>query len=374
MKTNIPLKQLPCWLALSRLNGMGPARFNKITQRFPDLQQFFKLTTNQYHALRLSDLIVDQIKQLNWDNIQREIQWLTQSEIHLLTQADSQYPALLAAIQGAPALLYVQGNVALLHKPQIAIVGSRRPTAAGRELAQQFARGLSEAGWVVTSGMALGIDGAAHRGALQVSQETIAVQGTGLKQLYPNSHHPLAMQILEKGALVSEYPIETPPSKRRFPERNRIISGLCLGVLVVEAAMRSGSLITAYHALDQGREVFAIPGSVHNPMVRGCHLLISEGAKLVETVDDILAEVEPLLAHVAEPNAHGVLSKTPTGMPLAPIVQALLEQIDYALTPFDVIVARTQLPVSDVTGMLLELEMSNYIVRECGGYQRISEI
>ncbi len=213
----------------------------------------------------------------------------------------AEYPPLLARIPDAPLVLYVEGDDTALCLPQLAIVGSRNPTALGRDTATQFALHLARAGLVVTSGLALGIDAAAHRGALNAGARTVAVVGRGLDAVYPRENAALAREIIEQqGVLVTDLPVGTPPLKHNFPRRNRILSGLAVGTLVVEAALQSGSLITARLAGDQGREVFAIPGSIHNPMVRGCHKLLRQGARLVETVDDIFAELEPIIGEMRQ--------------------------------------------------------------------------
>jgi DNA processing protein len=209
---------------------------------------------------------------------------------------DGRYPPLLREIPQAPPVLFVHGDPDCLRVPQLAMVGTRNPTPSGRETARQFAAHLAGAGMIITSGLALGIDAAAHQGALAGGGRTIAVMGTSLDRVYPAKHRDLARAIAERGALVSELPTGTPALAENFPRRNRLISGLALGVLVVEAALQSGSLITARLALDQGREVFAIPGSIHNPLAKGCHALIRQGAKLVETANDIVEELGALAA------------------------------------------------------------------------------
>ena len=226
--------------------------------------------------------------------------WLDHEQHHLVAWGDDAYPAMYADIPGPPLLLYVNGNVDALHLPALAIIGSRNPTEGGRRNAHDFARQLAGQGFAIASGLAQGIDAAAHQGALDAAGRTVAFLGTGIDRVYPASNRSLAHAIAERGALVSEYPLGAPPERRHFPERNRLISGLSLGTLVVEAARRSGSLITARLAAEQGREVFALPGSIHNPLARGCHKLIRQGAKLVETADDILAELRPLVGHLRE--------------------------------------------------------------------------
>ena len=221
----------------------------------------------------------------------RDERWLAGAGRSLVTWGSPGYPALLASIEDAPLTLFVEGDAGALALPQLAIVGSRNPTQIGRDTASQFAKHLAASGLAITSGLALGIDAAAHRGALLGPGRTIAVLGCGLDRIYPRENTELARQIVASGALVSDLPTGVPPLKQHFPRRNRIISGLSVGTLVVEAALQSGSLITARLAGEQGREVFAIPGSIHSPLSRGCHRLIRQGAKLVESVDDIFPEL-----------------------------------------------------------------------------------
>lgn len=258
---------------------------------------------------------------------------------------------------------YLFGVILIYSRPQLAIVGSRNPTPTGCELAEQFAYYLAEAGLVVTSGLALGIDGGGHRGAINARGKTIAVCGTGLQHVYPNSHRQLAEDIIQNGALVSEFPPDTLPKAKHFPMRNRVISGLSLGVLVIEAALKSGSLITARLAIDQGREVFALPGSIHNPLARGCHQLIRQGAKLVETAGDILEELGAMHAVITPliPSKKGSLD--------APY-QEVLKQIGYEITTLDAIILRCGLTAGKVSSMLLLLELEGHVQSVPGGYVR----
>ena len=228
-------------------------------------------------------------------DLEADLQWLQSPAHDLITATDPRYPERLGQLPGAPLALFTRGDPELLGRPQIAIVGARSATPQGLENAQAFAAELCRRGLVVTSGLALGVDAAAHRGALAAGGLTIAACATGLDRVYPARHRDLAHQIIEEGLLVSEFPTGVTARAESFPRRNRIISGLSLGVLVVEAANPSGSLVTARHAAEQGRELFAIPGSIHNPMARGCHRLIRDGAKLVETAADILEEIAPQL-------------------------------------------------------------------------------
>lgn len=297
--------------------------------------------------------------------------WLEQANHYLVMFGDSHYPTLLQQLPDAPLGLFVSGNPTLLNAPQLAIVGSRNPTPYGRELAEAFAKHLSACGLCITSGLAAGIDAAGHRGALAGSGATLAVCGTGLDVVYPRSSTELARQIEQSGALVSEFPPGTPPRKHHFPQRNRIISGLSLGTVVVEAALHSGSLITARQAGEQGREVFAIPGSVHNPLAKGCHQLIRQGAKLVDSAEDILIELGPLAATLRI----AAQSDTPNCLDSTGISQArldkdykiLLDALGFEPLGVDHLVARSGFKADAVASMLLILELEGRIESYPGG-------
>lgn len=298
----------------------------------------------------------------------RDAAWLERSGTQLVSCFDVAYPPLLRESGHAPAFLYVRGDAGLLASAQLAIVGSRSPTAGGRADAFEFARYLAGAGLTITSGLALGIDAAAHRGALAGGGRTIAVCGSGLDRVYPREHEALAAEIAASGALVSEFPPGVPPLRANFPQRNRVISGLALGVLVVEAARQSGSLITARHAGEQGRETFAIPGSIHNPLSRGCHQLIRSGAKLVESAADILDELRiPFSIQSLEP-AKTVAGEVPgEPPPLDKEYEILLDALGFDPTGVDTIVERTGLPADSVASMLLILELEGRIAPHPGG-------
>ncbi len=285
------------WLALNRTPGVGTVTFHDLLERYGDPAGVF--TSGTAHP-SLSPASSAWLKDPDWDLVDQDLRWLEGPDNHLLTLGHPDYPTLLAELPDAPPLLFVHGDPGVLSLPQLAIVGSRNPTPGGESTARDFARHLAAAGVTVTSGLALGVDGAAHEGALDAEGVTVAVMGTGLDRVYPARHRDLAHRIAVRGALVSEFAPGTPPKGDHFPRRNRIISGLSLGTLVVEAALRSGSLITARLASEQGREVFAIPGSIHNPLARGCHALIRQGAKLVETGQDILDELGPLAGLLAQ--------------------------------------------------------------------------
>jgi DNA processing protein len=297
--------------------------------------------------------------------LERLMAWLDESPAHqVVTLADAHYPAALLNTADPPLMLYLQGRPEVLDHPRkLAIVGSRNPTPQGESNARQFARSLGEAGVCVVSGLALGVDGAAHAGALEGGGTTIAVVGTGLDTVYPRRHDALAHRIAENGLLVSEYPLGTSPLAANFPQRNRIIAGLSQGTLVVEAAVRSGSLITARFAAEQGREVFAIPGSIHAPQSRGCHALIRQGAKLVESAQDILEDLR-----ITEPS--GPRSEQQRATP----ADDLLHAIGHDPVSFDALQARTGLDTATLQARLLELELDGELGRMPGGLlQRLGQ-
>lgn len=284
--------------------------------------------------------------------VERTLAWLAQANHHLLTLHDPDYPQALRHIPDPPLLLYLAGQRSLLSAPKIAVVGSRNASTQGRANAQAFAQSLSHAGLCVVSGMALGIDAAAHEGALRGPGSTIAVIGTGADRVYPASNRALAHRIAEAGCILSEYALGTPPVAANFPRRNRIISGMAAGVLVVEAAAQSGSLITAQMAAEQGREVFALPGSIHSALAKGCHQLIREGAQLVETVDEVLAamRVSPLVRHGAcAPAAGGN--------------EALLQLLGHDPVEPDALLDRLGLDAGALAGELLALELAGLLER-----------
>jgi DNA processing protein len=300
--------------------------------------------------------------------IGRDLAWLAGPNRTLLTAADPRYPPQLAAVPGMPAALFVDGDPAVLARPQVAIVGSRAATAAGRETAFEFAARLAAHGFAITSGLATGIDAAAHRGALAAGGVTIAVCGTGLDRVYPAEHRALAASIAASGALVSEFPTGTPPLSQNFPRRNRLMSGLARGVLVVEAAARSGSLITARLAGEQGREVMAVPGSIHNPLARGCHRLIKDGAALVESVDDALAALGVFARVSATYSSSGTRhgAKIPE-VALDSDAEMLLNALGFGPADVDRLVDRTGLPAHSVISKLQLLELEGRVESLAGG-------
>ncbi|GMR03895.1 MAG: DNA-processing protein DprA [Gammaproteobacteria bacterium] len=380
---------LACWLALPRLPGLGPRGQLALLQHFTSVENVFSASRSQLEKV-LGDKPGAITAALNGPDLkvlERELAWLEeeQDRHHLMTWLDPDYPPLLREIPDPPVMLYVHGDRSLVSCPQLAIVGSRNPTPVGAENAQAFAEALVGAGLTITSGLALGIDGTAHRGALAAHGTTLAVVGTGLDRVYPARHRELAHQIVERGALVSEFPFGTPPRAENFPIRNRLISGLSLGTLVVEAAMQSGSLITARLAAEQGREVFAIPGSIHSPLSRGCHILIRQGAKLVETAQDIVEELGSLARLTAvqdvrdSPALSGEDASHATGdmrspqPELDPALRDLLTYLGYDPVSVDGLVERSGLTAKAVSSMLLQLELHGHIVACPGGkYLRTS--
>jgi DNA processing protein len=297
-----------------------------------------------------------------------DLRWIEASGTQLLPCTSPSYPLLLASIATAPPVLYVQGDIEMLSMPQLAMVGSRNPTAGGRETAREFAAFFAQAGLTVTSGLALGIDASSHEGALAAGGFTVAVCGCGLDETYPRQNAGLAARIRANGAVISEFPPRSRPLRACFPQRNRIISGLSLGTLVVEAARQSGSLITARHAIEQGREVFAIPGSIHNPLAKGCHKLIREGAKLVETAGDILSELAIPLREQAVTAAQKVVGSTAsTGSALDKEYEMLLDALGFEPASLDTLVERSGLPGESIASMLLILELEGRVAPHPGG-------
>ncbi|MGD8998916.1 MAG: DNA-processing protein DprA [Granulosicoccaceae bacterium] len=350
------------WLLLDQLPGLGPVRRRQWLEDFHTPAGIRAAIEDG--ALSLPARGRQWLEQATPRHLASSLAWLDAAAHHHLIGWDSPaYPGLLREIPDPPVLLYVAGDPAVLQQPQLAIVGSRKPSAGGRDNAREFARALGRIGLTIASGLALGIDAAAHAGALDVASPTVAVLGNGLDRVYPARHRELAGTICEHGALISEFPPGTPPLAAHFPQRNRIISGLSLGVLVVEAAMRSGSLITARLAAEQGREVFAIPGSIHNPLTRGCHRLLRDGAHLVECLDDITIELGALAALFETPAA----SPAPA-VPLGPDLQALLEHMGFDPVDIDTLVERSGLTAEQVSSMLLLLELQGKLAALGGGH------
>ena len=354
------------WLALNRVPGVGTITFNKLIGYFGDPEFVFQQGKQSLCKLGIKEKVADEIEKFDWKLIDDEIDWLaTQCNFHVITLSDHTYPNLLKEIPDPPPVLYVRGSLAALAvQPQLAIVGSRTPTPTGIELARDLASQLAAKGIVITSGLALGIDGASHQGALSVAGTTLAVVGCGLDRVYPGRHKKLAEEIVKIGAVVSEFPSGTPPAPANFPRRNRIISGLSKGVLVIEAALRSGSLITARYALEQGREVFAIPGSPRNMKAEGCNSLLKQGACLVTAVDDITVEIgfkTTKSSPLRQPESAGI------SCDIDGETRLVLSKIDAEPVSVDRVVERCGLTAEKVSSILMVLELHGLVQSTAGG-------
>ena len=356
------------WLASLFLPEVGPGTVLRWLSHFTDIEKLFTASREELQAAGIAVRYHDAIFHPAWKLVDNEIARASDQQLDILCIEDAAYPSLLKEIANPPLVLYVRGNKFALSQKQIAIVGSRNATPIGITNAEQFAFKLAKSGLAITSGLALGVDAASHRGALTADGVTIAVMGTGLNCIYPRSNRTLAEAIVSnRGAIISEFPLDTQPIAHNFPRRNRIIAGLSQGVLVVEAALKSGSLITARLALEQDRDVFAIPGSIHNHLARGCHSLIQQGAKLVTSPEDILEELPALEFQIKM----DFVDEDEREMKL-PDKQSrrLLSQIDYAVTPIDTIILRSGLTAGEVSSILLALELLGHIQTVSGGYVR----
>lgn len=374
---------LSAWLTLVRAPGLHAARLRPLLERFGSADAILAASPAALRDSGAQPAFADWLPKRSRQHdsaIEAELRWLGSDSHHFIPLGAPDYPLLLAELSDAPIGLFVRGDPAVLSLPQLAIVGSRNPTAGGRDNAASFAAHLAQCGLAITSGLAIGIDAAAHQGALAAAGGvTVAVCGTGLDIDYPSANSALAAQIADRGALVSEFPLGMPALQANFPRRNRIISGLALGTLVVEAAVRSGSLITARLAAEQGREVFALPGSIHNPLARGCHQLIRQGAKLVETGDDIFAELRALAAtlaptlQVAVPQAQTTSATGPgSGAAAGPVLdkayEILLDALGFEPAGVDALVERTGFAAAEVASMLLILELDGKLESRPGGH------
>ena len=371
---------LLAWWRLAKLPGVGSVTLGDIRQNLSRPHDLLSCTAAQLQSFGLkadaaARWLDDPSLSDGFDVLQR---WRNHNRCGVLLAGVSPYPETLASLRDAPTFLYYHGDLACFSQPMIAMVGSRNPTPYGAEWAQQTASQLAAAGLTVVSGMAIGIDGAVHQGALSCGR-TIAVLGSGPDVIYPQRHLGLAQMVMQKGLLLSEFAPGTEPQAKHFPSRNRIISGLSLGTVVVEAAIKSGSLITARQAAEQGREVFALPGAVTNPLSHGCHQLIREGACLVQNAQDVLQELN-LLPEQAQAQAQlefdepadvpVVLPSTATAAVRTEVPQ-LVTQVDYSATSTDVIALRSTLPISQLLPQLLDLELQGWLAQVPGGYMRL---
>ena len=355
-------------ILLQSVKGLGPRRIEQILSYYHDAFSVFTDDLSPIKALPSSifnELLAIQqqgSRHQYWQKMLRQWEYLQKSDIHMISMLDDAYPPLLKEIQAAPPLLYLKGNPACLKQPQLAVVGARKATKQSLQLSYDWAYYIAQQGLTITSGLAIGIDGAAHQAALDVNQSTIAVLAHGIDSLYPKQHQAMADAIIEKGALISEFSLGTKAQREHFPRRNRIITGLSLGVLVTEAALKSGTMISAQYAIEQSREVFAVPGFVNNLRVAGCNRLIQDGAYLATCPDDILQCLQ-WQSHHASP-----AQQTPA---LSSSLQLLLENIDFQPTHLDDIIEKTGFKAAEVASQLLELELLNVIECIAGNYQRI---
>ena len=360
--------ELTDWLKLTRLPGVGAVLFHRILDVYGSPTQFIQAGSQAWQAFGLKPEALRLLEQHDSEEaeIMRALDWAEQAHHHILTCQDASYPQSLLAAGHAPPILYVVGDPTILNWPMLAIVGTRNPSAGGKDTASQFAAQLARSGLVISSGLALGIDSYAHSAALQAGGLTVAVTATGADIIYPRENHKLAQQIITEGAVITEMPLGTQVKPTLFPRRNRIIAGMSLGTLVIEAAARSGSLITARLASEQGREVFAIPGSIHNPLSKGCHKLIREGAKLVETADDILEELVGAGLNIPDSQPLPALThqETPSEDPEH---RAVLDALGYDPSSIDALVRRTGLTVATVSSILLIMELRGQVASLSGG-------
>jgi DNA processing protein len=375
--------ELNAYIHLALTPNIGPKAFQFLAQQGILATEVYTFSEEQLISLKLSKKSVKHITAHPPSNpckdAEHALTWALQTNNHLITPCHKHYPKRLAQIATAPPILMVKGELACLDLPQVAIVGSRYPSSSGQSQAFEFAQSLAESGFVITSGLARGVDAFAHKGALQAGGKTIAVLGTGLSEIYPKQNKRLATEIAEQGAVVSEFPLRAKAMPGHFPRRNRIVSGLSMGTLVVEATIKSGSLITARQALEQNREVFAIPGPVNNPQKSGCHFLIRQGACLIESPDQIVEEFS-LMHEPQWPINRSSIS------PIKPLLKAsdnqaleqlnpqqynILKAVDYQGVNLDGLVVKTHCSVSEISAHLMDLELSGLIRQEQGTYFRL---
>lgn len=356
--------QIENWLKLADLPRVGGAKIQKLMQS----GNFSLLENASFSELQTLGLNKEQARNfLHPDNERLDVcmRWLEEEFHTILTFDDPLYPEVLQQISSPPPLLFIKGHPSVLSMPQVAIVGSRSATPSGKETTAQFAFELASQKIAITSGLALGVDGAAHKGALAAKGVTIGVLGTGIERIYPRQHRLLATQLQERGALISEFWPQQEARPDFFPRRNRIISGLALGVLIVECTEKSGSLITAHYALEQNRDVFAIPGSIHNRLAKGPHNLIKQGAQLVDDPIDIMHVIAGRIKTLL-PN----ISKIEESVDILPN-NKVLEGVGYEETPVDLVAKRCALPINKVLSELIELELQGLVIQTLGGYQRV---
>ncbi len=362
-------------LLINLLPGVGIHRYWQLIEHYGSTQSLLASPAKDIYLIsRAAKQLLQEYQHLGdtsqlMQQAQTILEQVDRHQTQLISVASKNYPSLLKEIHQPPPLLYIKGEIDNLILPQLAIVGSRHATYGGLENTRLFSQHLCQHGFTITSGLALGIDGAAHQAALEQQGKTIAVMATGIDRIYPQKHRYIADKIIAQGGtLVTEFAPNTPPIANHFPRRNRIISGLSLGVIVVEAAVKSGSLITARYALEQGREVFAIPGSIHNPQSKGCHQLIKQGAVLIENSVDIIEHLQGGLEHIA---SHRVEPSPHTSIPLTDEEGLILEHIGFKPTTIDQLLHTTQLSSQAISANLSRLEINGLIKQSDWGYERV---
>ncbi len=360
-----PDDDIASWVGLSLIPGLGDESYRKLLRAFGEPKQIYAASYASLSGIVDKNVAEGIRRGIDPEKLAPLFAWLGNEHNHIVTLADAEYPQALLQIPDPPPLLYVKGRLDLLNQPAMAVVGSRNATPQGQMNAESFSRNLSGSGLCIVSGMALGIDAAAHRGGLDGASSSVAVVGTGLDIVYPSRNHALAHDLAQHGTLISEFPLGTTALAHNFPRRNRIICGLSLGCLVIEAAIRSGSLITARLAVEQGREVFAIPGSIHSPVSKGCHALIKQGAKLVECANDVLDELK-------WPSPQNPVAAKEGGPPEKDL-HPLLEALGFDPAGIDALTVRSGLTSDTVCAMLLQLELEGRVACLPGGlYQLIT--
>ena len=379
-------------IALNQTKLLGPSRFKKLVSLAGSIPAIFDPEfLSNLEGSEFPKSMINALQAPDWEAVEETLNWQSSADNHIINLGHPLYPKALEQLTDAPTLLYVIGEPALLSQPQIAIVGSRKPSKYGESATAHLAKSLSQENIIITSGLAYGIDGIAHLATVQEQKPTIAVMGRGLEKIYPARHTKLAENILlNNGALVSEFPLKTEPLAQNFPRRNRIISGMSLGTVVIEAQIKSGSLITAKLAADQGKEVFAVPGSIFNPLSSGCHHLIQQGAKLIQSAEDVIEEIQ-----FQPPPSQGFYDKSGQRNPKSPQIgidssknnhtnddkdtapadkkyRDCLAIIGFDPIAFDEIHRLSGLTIAELSAMLLDLELEDWIAKDAGGsYQRI---
>lgn len=351
-------------LALNRIKGVGPRSILNYLKYWPDLACMFKLKASELIKIGISETIAKSIAEFDFGLLDEDYRWQKGDNCQIISWDDENYPKLLKEIYDPPPILYALGNTSILSTPSVAIVGTRKPSVMGSETAWQIAHELARCGITIVSGLALGVDAKAHFGSLAAFGNTVAVMGTGINRIYPFQNTALYHEIRQSGLILSEFPLNSPPNAGHFPRRNRIISGLSSSILVIEAAIRSGSLITARFALEQNRDVLAVPGSIKNPQARGCHQLLQQGAKLVTSYQDVLDELGFDGYHTK------LVEKEKPIDTLAIESGSLVNWIGYEVTTVDQILSRSSLSLSDVLCRLAELELQGIVLSVPGGYMR----